>query len=335
MVRRAGGLLAAATLIALTGGAATASAASAQDCDSVVVDQAHVIAPADLAELTGQTAELAKTTMLRLETVTSVPGGDLNAYEKQLQISCGWASAANVRRPRLLVIMVSVQDRQMGIYPGPALVGTITKPVWLEIEQDQMRPQLAAGRWGIGLLAGAVSVQKALSASDGLSTIQATTAASADPSADPSADASAGPPSVAPASNEFSALPTDANGNFIQGDGSAQSPYLVDPNGGLPGQATGSASGIAAGAVVIVALGFIAVIVAIIVAVSRGSSGAVRRRPYGPNDPLNPMDPGFGHGPHHGGFGAGGFDPGGGGGGGSDSGGGGSSSDGGGGSSGF
>ena len=71
--------------------------------------------------------------MLRIRTVTTTNGETLNAYEQAEQQSCGWADAANVRQPQLLVVMVATQDRQMGIYPGPALVGTLTDPVWLAI----------------------------------------------------------------------------------------------------------------------------------------------------------------------------------------------------------
>ncbi|MDX6200889.1 MAG: hypothetical protein QOJ83_389 [Frankiales bacterium] len=324
-VRRLGALLSAAGLIALSGGGAAAaptkpgaphtataqptkpqppSAAAPAGCDREISDDAQVMSGDDLAALETDAADLAGTTTLRIRTVTSVPGGDLNAYEKQLQINCGWANAANVRQPKLLVLMVATEDRQMGIYPGPDLVGTITKPVWLTIEQENMGPYFKDGEWSPGLQAGVDSLDRVLAGdSPGI-----------DPSEDPSALASAAGP-----------IQYDANGNLIQGDGSAEHPFINDPNGVLPGSPRndifptfGLIFAILAG------LGVIAMIV--------GVSGRSRRPRTGRYDPTTGLwDSGFGErhgGGHHGGFG--GFDGGGGGGGG-----GGSSSDGGGGSSGF
>jgi uncharacterized protein len=152
-------LLLAALLMLLGNGQASAAtqlptATATAGCADEIVDGAGVLSPADVTMLTQGSAALAATTTLRLRTVTSVPKKDLNAYEKTLQISCGWANAANVRQPKLLVVMVDTQDRQMGIYPGPALSGTIDKPIWLSIEQHNMRPHLASADWEGGLQGG-------------------------------------------------------------------------------------------------------------------------------------------------------------------------------------
>jgi uncharacterized protein len=147
-------LLAAVLTLLSTGVASAATQPTAASCADEIVDSAGVMSPADVAMLTQGSAPLAATTTLRLRTVTSVPKKDLNAYEKTLQISCGWASAGNVRQPRLLVVMVDTKDRQMGIYPGPALSGTIDKPIWLSIEQHNMRPHLASADWEGGLQGG-------------------------------------------------------------------------------------------------------------------------------------------------------------------------------------
>jgi uncharacterized membrane protein YgcG len=152
--RRAALLLAGALTLLGTGVASAATSPTSAACTDEVVDGAGVLSPADVTMLTQGSAPLAATTTLRLRTVTSVPQKDLNAYEKTLQISCGWASAANVRQPKLLVVMVDTQDRQMGIYPGPALAGTIDKPIWLSIEQHTMKPKLASANWEGGLQGG-------------------------------------------------------------------------------------------------------------------------------------------------------------------------------------
>ena len=219
--------------------------------------------------------------------------------------------------------MVATQDRQMGIYPGPALVGTLTDPVWLSIEHQDMRPHLASRDWLGGLDAGIDALQEVL--------------------------VKGAPPATAPAPTA-AGLPTagpiryDANGNLIRGDGSSEHPFISDPNGILPGSqngigASGPSGGVAFGAVfgIIVVLGIVAAIVGI---ARRGGSSSRRPRNYpgyrGPDgvwiggiDPL--------HQQHHPGMFGGGFGAGGGFGGGGDmgGGGGGSSSDGGGGSSGF
>jgi uncharacterized protein len=155
---RAALLLAAALVLS---GSSPASAAVATTCSDEIVDDAGVLSTADIAMLTQGSAALAATTTLRLRTVTSVPKKDLNAYEKTLQISCGWADAANVRQAKLLVVMVDTQDRQMGIYPGPSLATSITKPIWLSVEQHNMRPHLASADWEGGLQGG-VSALNAL-----------------------------------------------------------------------------------------------------------------------------------------------------------------------------
>ncbi|MDX6254259.1 MAG: uncharacterized protein QOJ11_593 [Frankiales bacterium] len=321
-VRRGTALLAAAVLVALSGGAAAAAgptkpgpthtsparptkpvsppaSAVAPDrgCAQEIADGAQVLSGDELAALRADATHLAGLTSLRIRTVASVPGGDLNAYEKQLQLRCGWADATNVRQPRLLVFMVATTDRQMGIYPGPDLVGTITDSVWLSIEQESMRPLFADGDWSGGLQAGVDALDQALSGGG-----------------------SAGEP--APVASTPSFLRYDANGQLIQGDGSAEHPFIDDPNGVLAGSPRndifptfGLIFAIFAG------LGVIAMIV--------GISGRSRPPRTGRYDPTTGLwDSGFGErhgGGHHGGFG--GFDGGGGGGG--------SSSDGGGGSSGF
>ena len=255
-----------------------------------------------LDALNTDAADLAGQTTLRIRTVTSVPGQDLNAYEKSLQLRCGWADAANVRQPRLLVVMVATQDRQMGIYPGPALVGTITDKAWLTIEQESMRPLLASGDWSGGLQAGVDALDNLLTG--GPAPLLAASAAAAQPSF----------------------LQYDANGNLIQGDGSAAHPFV---NTSL-GQNHNSFPIPGFGAICVLA-GVLALIVSV---VRRATSS--RPRPYDPTNGLQPFDPGSQghHSGHHGGFFGGGFGGDGGFGGGMDSGGG-SSSDGGGGSSGF
>jgi uncharacterized protein len=280
-----------------------AASAPAQECSREIADDAQAISGDDVAALETDATDLAGITMLRIRTVTGVPGGDLNAYEKQLQISCGWADAANVRQPRLLVLLVAPDDRQMGIYPGPALVGTITEQVWLTIEQENMGPYFKDAEWSTGLQAGVDSLDRVLKGGSlGIG-----------PSEEPSAFPSATGP-----------IQYDANGNLIQGDGSAEHPYVSDPNGVLGGS-SGSQGSAAFGLVIAIFAGL-----ALIGAITGvlGWSSRSRRGPYDSTADLWNSS-GNHHGGHHGGGIGGGF------GGGMDSGGGGSSSDGGGGSSGF
>lgn len=322
-------------LVALTAPAASAaassSAASRPGCDAVVGDSAGVLSASDLTTLEKRTSHLAATTMLRIRTEQSVPGGNLNAYEKTLQKHCGWADSANVRQPKLLVVMVSTDDRQMGIYPGPALVGRITEPVWLGIEQQQMRAYFADQDWADGLAAGTDTLSKVL-AGQSLEQITKASPSATAGGAGPAASASDGGP-----------IQYDANGNLIQGDGSSAHPFVEDPNGILPGDSGISTSSIQTGIAVtggliaVIALSVIGVVVTLIV---RSSSRVRPSGPYGPGQ-FNPLMPGPPRGfpGHQGGAwdtpGFGG-DPGGGGSSGGDfGGGGGSPSDGGGGSSGF
>ncbi|BEP13742.1 hypothetical protein acdb102_20530 [Acidothermaceae bacterium B102] len=318
-MRRYGTLLAVGLTIALSSGLTfTASAAHAaeDDCTAVVQDQADVLSPDQLTELKHHAAGLGATTMLRIRTVTTTNGETLNAYEKAEQQSCGWADAANVRQHQLLVVMVATQDRQMGIYPGPALVDTLTDPVWLAIEQQDMRPLFATQNWLGGLDAGIDALSTTLSGG--------------------TAPAAA----TAVASQAVSVIQTDANGNIIQGDGSSEHPFIADPNGILPGDtpSSGGTAGIGIG----IGFAVVAVLVLVVIGVVRGGLVSSRpRRPTGYRGPdgvwIGGIDPL--HQQHHPGMFGGDFGAGGGfgGGGGGDmgGGGGGSSSDGGGGSSGF
>jgi uncharacterized membrane protein YgcG len=286
------------------------------DCAAVVGDQAFVLngAGEELADSSG----LTDLTTLRIRTVTSVPGGDLDAYEKVLQTECGWVDPATGHRlPDLMVVMVSTQDRRMGIYVGSALSGVITTPVWTSIEQQTMRPYFADAAWADGLRAGLTELAKDLSGT---------------------ADAAPGPapaPASAPAPSEAGPIQYDAQGNIIQGDGSEEHPFISDPNGILPGSNTGPGDGgSGAGAMI----GLLAVLIVLGGAVSLAvRSGRSPRRTWDPVSSSWINQPGggsWGSGSHHGGHGSsfgGGF---GGGDGGGSSGGGGGGGDGGG-SSGF
>jgi len=153
-MRRYGAQLTVCVTLALSCSAPTVVYAASTDCATQVVDGAGALTSAQLDQLNEHAAALASTTELRIRTETSLQAGSLNADEEALQKGCGWADAANVRQPRLLVIMVATKARQMGIYPGTALVGTITDPVWLSIEQQDMRPHFADKDWLGGLDAG-------------------------------------------------------------------------------------------------------------------------------------------------------------------------------------
>ena len=315
-----------AVTLALTGGTTSLAHAAAPACKTVVTDDAGVLSPAQLTALTKHAAGLATKTELRIRTEKSLFTGSLNGDEGSLQQDCGWATRSGVRQPRLLVIMVATEDRQMGIYPGTALVGTITRPVWLSIEQKDMRPHFAKADWVGGLEA----------AVDALSATVTAAAAAPSPPASAPATSSAAAPSATTAESSAAQAPIqyDSNGNIIQGDGSAEHPFITDPNGVLPGSPTSTgagsnvwpAIGIIAGVVVI---GMIALIGTVIGVARSGSSR--RRGHYGPDGAwINAPFDGGSHLHNPGMFGGGGFG-GGGFGGGDSGGGGGSSSDGGGG----
>ncbi len=266
-----------------------APALAGADCDATVGDAALVLGdePAALAAR----VSLPDFTMLRVRTVTSVPGGDLDAYEKVLQARCHWIDATAKRLPSLLVVMVSTTDRRMGIYVGSALSGTITKPVWTAIEQDVMRPYFARAAWTDGLLAGLKELDRDL--------------------APPAAPAVALAPPASPSGS--SPFQYDANGNLIQGDGSAEHPYVSDPDGLIPGS-SGNASGSSVSSsgngpiIGLVALGAVGAVIAGAFALARGGSGRSRRR-WDPTTStwITDGSPGsYHHGGHHGGSGFGG-----------------------------
>jgi uncharacterized membrane protein YgcG len=276
-----------------------------------------VLGPTGLAEVRQNAAALISSVAdLRVRVVTSIPGADLNAYEVRLERQCGWADADQVREPTLLVMLIDVSDRKVGIYPGPDLRAAVD-PVWYRIQQDAMKPSLDSGRWVDGIEAG---IERLADAVGG-----------------PKPTGPIGVPTAQPSATGF--LRYDANGKLIQGDGSAEHPYIEDPNGVLPGDSDTASAG---GGIILV---FVIVGVLAVVSIVLGVSTKRRQPRQGRIDPSTGLwdptfgpragDPFLGHhqgglgGGHHGTFGGGGgFDGGGGGGGGS-------SSDGGGGSSGF
>ncbi|BEP13741.1 hypothetical protein acdb102_20520 [Acidothermaceae bacterium B102] len=162
-MRRYAALVTACVTLALSLGTPALARAASSDCGTEIVDRAGALTSAQLDQLTEHAAALARTTELRIRTESSLQAGSLNADEEALQKSCGWADSANVRQPRLLVIMVATKARQMGIYPGTDLVGTITDPVWLSIEQQDMRPHFAGKDWLGGLEAGTDALSATLS----------------------------------------------------------------------------------------------------------------------------------------------------------------------------
>jgi uncharacterized membrane protein YgcG len=122
-------------------------------CSAEVVDSAGVLSGDDVEQLRSAGQDLTQTTVLRVRTASQLTG-DLDAYEQQLERSCGWATSSGQRQPTLLVLLLDTDNGQTGIYAGPALTGVLTDKVAQAVQQQTMAQPFSRGDWTTGLQSG-------------------------------------------------------------------------------------------------------------------------------------------------------------------------------------
>jgi uncharacterized membrane protein YgcG len=124
----------------------------AQDCGSIVVDQAGVFKPTEFAAVVDASNNLIDNGAdVRVRTVG--PTSNLDIDEKNLERVCqSWQSPNGGRKSTLIVLMVSPQSHKAGIYIGeswkPALAAH-----WNRIKTDYMNPHFKTGDFAGGFIA--------------------------------------------------------------------------------------------------------------------------------------------------------------------------------------
>jgi uncharacterized membrane protein YgcG len=137
--------------------------AQSSECDDVVVDQAGVFKE-KLQQVKDAANKLATQVAadVRVRTFTSVPGANLDAYQKILESKCSsWRAQDGGRKNNLIVVSVSVNDRKTGLYYGSQWTRVLDSN-WNRIQADFMNPKFRDGDFGGGTVAGINEVTRVL-----------------------------------------------------------------------------------------------------------------------------------------------------------------------------
>lgn len=137
------------------------SLAYAQNCDSLVVDEAGVFKGG-----IGSVEEAAQKLVnsgadVRVRTVTTFgSAGNLDQYESRLEKSCSsWQDSNGVRKNNLIVLAISLRERKTGLYYGSQWNGALSGG-WLRIQSDHMNPRFKSGDFVGGFVAGINEVNR-------------------------------------------------------------------------------------------------------------------------------------------------------------------------------
>jgi len=137
------------------------------DCDEAVYDPAGRLADADLAMLRRDARRLARDgATFRLRLYDALPAGGIDAAESADEDACRSWRTDGRRRGDLLVVAVSVTDRQTGIYYGHRWTDRLDD-TWRDIQTDDMNPKFTQGRYAEGLHAGLRGIHAELTGTAG------------------------------------------------------------------------------------------------------------------------------------------------------------------------
>lgn len=90
--------------------------------------------------------------------------GSLDPYVERLEHQCpGWQDEHGERAPSRILVVVSPNARQTGIWYG-ADVGGDLEARWERIQTNEMNPAFKAGRWDDGLAGGLDAIRRAVDA---------------------------------------------------------------------------------------------------------------------------------------------------------------------------
>ena len=119
----------------------------------LVVDDAHILAPEQVAALDAKLTALQKTTGHQLVVATI---GDLGGYpieDYSYQLGRAWGVGAKQKNDGLLLV-IAPKDRKVRVEAGPGLQGTVTDALSSVIINTQIAPKFKAGDYAGGINAG-------------------------------------------------------------------------------------------------------------------------------------------------------------------------------------
>lgn len=129
-----------------------AQSAYAQNCNTPVVDAAGIFG-SDIGRVESAVQGLQNLgAEVRIRTYKR--GENLDVIEKRLENQClTWQSADGGRKNNLIVMMISIEDRQFGFYAGEQWRSTL-EPYYTSIENDHMIPRFRDKDFAGGFVAG-------------------------------------------------------------------------------------------------------------------------------------------------------------------------------------
>ncbi|MGA8114483.1 MAG: TPM domain-containing protein [Actinocatenispora sp.] len=145
---------------------ASPSLAQAPDCSERLYDPAGRLAPSSARQASLDNvidALISQGAQVRVRVYDTPTRGGIDQQESADERHCpSWLDDGK-RQPTLLVVAVSIDERQTGIYYGSdydkALDGS-----WRDIQDQKMNPEFAAGHYAAGLDIGLHAIQKRIEA---------------------------------------------------------------------------------------------------------------------------------------------------------------------------
>ncbi|GAA4200827.1 TPM domain-containing protein [Actinocatenispora rupis] len=170
--------LVAAVAVPTAAAAAPTPSPSPDRCDTALYDPTSVLDAADLARLHEDADQLVDDgAEFHLRMYGTLPSGGIAAAEQADEAACPTWYESGSRRSDLLVVAVSVHDRQTGIYYGDNW-SSVLDDSWRDIQTRRMNPDFQQSRYADGLDAGLRALHEQL-------TRTSTTGYGDDPYADP------------------------------------------------------------------------------------------------------------------------------------------------------
>jgi uncharacterized membrane protein YgcG len=159
-------VLATAVLLVAAPGWAAWAAIGQGDCDAPVLDEAGTLGQRR-ADVERAAADLAAVDvpgggpMVRVHVVDRLPDGTVEGYEAQMRAACpSWGTAGGERATRLVLVVLGIDDQQVGVFYGQAWVRAVAPRE--DAIFDAMLPHLDDGEWAAGMVAALDGVRAAI-----------------------------------------------------------------------------------------------------------------------------------------------------------------------------
>ena len=142
-----------ALLFASLVGASAAWAQTFPKFTALVVDDAHILAPEQVAALDAKLTALQTTTGHQLVVATIADLGGYPIEDYSYQLGRAWGVGAKQKNDGLLLV-IAPKDRKVRVEAGPGLQGTVTDALSSVIINTQIAPKFKAGDYAGGINAG-------------------------------------------------------------------------------------------------------------------------------------------------------------------------------------